>query len=148
MVVVSEALASDIPEVKVLYSECGYGGRIAESDIVLVARRNSEMVGVVRLASEGGVLILRGMQVKSSFQRQGVGTALLRQCVTYLGARSCYCLPYAHLVGFYSLANFRNANEAELPDFLVKRLRAYQVSGKEVLAMARPVKMSNESGHL
>ncbi|WP_166454791.1 GNAT family N-acetyltransferase [Duganella aquatilis] len=131
-----------------LYAKAGYGAAINPSDMVIVAHSDEQLVGVVRLCTEEGVAVLRGMQVRSAFQRQGIGAQLLRACKPFLDQHISFCLPYAHLLGFYGQAGFETANEADLPDVLAQRLSSYTAQGKDILAMRRfPHGVAEQSTH-
>ena len=149
---VRHATAEDISRVLSFYAERGYGGGIRPEDTVLLAERDGELVGVVRLAIEEGVVVLRGMQVHPKFQRQGIGKRLLATIASELDGKSCFCIPYAHLVGFYSEIGFQMIDPAKAPIFLRLRLERYQNrdDGKEYLIMCKGSMeqgaASNESG--
>jgi len=72
---VTVASTSELPEVAAFYATCGYGGGINQADTVLVSRICGQLVGVVRLCPQEGVVVLRGMQVHPAFRRQGVALA-------------------------------------------------------------------------
>src|SRR6266704_1969885 len=84
---VTVASTSELPEVAAFYATCGYGGGISQADTVLVSRIRGQLVGVVRLCPQEGVVVLRGMQVHPAFRRQGVGSRLLSACIPFLAAR-------------------------------------------------------------
>jgi GNAT superfamily N-acetyltransferase len=83
----------------------------------------------VRLAPEHGTPVLRGMQVHPDHRRQGVGSKLLARISEELGESSCYCIPYAHLVQFYSQIGFDVIEITLAPPFLKERLESYQARG-------------------
>lgn len=132
-----EATQSELGDVASLYAEAGYGAAIDPADIVIVAKDCGVLAGAVRLCTEEEVTVLRGMQILSAFQRQGIGSRLLAACVPFLDRRQAFCLPYAHLVTFYAAAGFELAADAELPDFLKRRRDAYNAQGQNVVAMRR-----------
>lgn len=137
MIEIFEAAQSDLGDVANLYAEAGYGAAIDPADTVIMAKVHGELVGAVRLCTEEGVTVLRGMQIRSAFQRQGIGARLLAACQPILERRQAFCLPYAHLVTFYAAAGFELAADAELPDFLKRRRDAYNAKGQNVVAMLR-----------
>src|SRR5437870_1821923 len=98
---VRRAMAEDISRALNFYAERRYRGGFRPEDAVLLAERGGELVGIVRLAAEVGVVVLRGIQVHLRFQRQGVGKRLLATVAQELDGRACFCIPYAHLVGLY-----------------------------------------------
>ncbi len=106
---------------------------------MLLAEQDGHLVGIVRLAAEEGVMVLRGMQVDPKFQRRGIGQRLLATVDRELNGRSCFCIPYAHLVDFYGGIGFHVIEPAQAPSFLRLRLRQYQNrgDGKEYLIMRR-----------
>ena len=124
-------------EVLSLYERVGYGGVPASDDLVIGARTAHDLVGVVRLATENGFLVLRGMYVLDEFQRQGIGLAMLHAVEEFLGDRECWCIPYSHLRGFYLRAGFVARPIEAAPDFLAERLKAYTESGRQVILMER-----------
>ncbi len=139
LIEVRRAMAEDISRVVNFYAERRYGGEIRPEDAVLLAERDGELVGVVRLAAEEGVVVLRGMQVDPKFQRQGIGETLLATVAQELDGKGCFCIPYAHLVGFYGGIGFHVIEPAKAPTFLRLRLERYQNrgDGKEYLIMHR-----------
>jgi predicted N-acetyltransferase YhbS len=139
LIEVRRAMAEDISRVVNFYAERRYGGRIRPEDVVFLAEHNGEPVGVVRLATKEGVVVLRGMQVHPRFQRQGIGKRLLATVAQELDGRDCFCIPYAHLAGFYGRIGFHVIEPAKVPVFLRLRLERYQNrgDGKEYLIMHR-----------
>ena len=83
--------------------------------------------------------MLRGMQVHPRFQRQGIGKRLLAAVARELDGNGCFCIPYAHLVGFYGGIGFHVMEPAKAPTFLRLRLERYQNrgDGKEYVIMHR-----------
>src|SRR5438477_10863732 len=126
LIEVRRATSDDIPGALDFYAERGYGGGIGPDDAVLLAEHVGELVGIVRLAREESVIVLRGMQVHPTFQRQGIGKRLLATLAQELDGRACFCIPYAHLVGFYSGIGFQVTEPAKAPNFLRLRLERYQ----------------------
>jgi predicted N-acetyltransferase YhbS len=121
------------------YEAWGYHGGVRPEDVVYLAEAGGELVGVVRRTVEdGGVTMLRGMQVAPRWQRRGIGTRLLRALVADLGGAECHCVPYAHLTGFYGLEGFATVPDADAPAFLRARLAEYRGQGLSVLVMRRP----------
>jgi predicted N-acetyltransferase YhbS len=108
------------------YRRAGYAGQVQATDRVLVAIEADQWVGIVRLALEGGVTVLRGMRVLAAHQRRGIGQQLLWAACDALDGRPCYCLPYAHLTAFYGQAGFRELDPQDAPAFLAERLADYR----------------------
>ena len=134
---VSIALPHAHATLNALYLRWGYHGGIAETDVVYVADIDRRPVGVVRRSVESGLLMLRGMQVAPDHQRQGIGSRLLRAFVADLPAADCFCIPFAHLPGFYAQGGFALHDESEADDFLRTRLAHYRAEGHRVVLMRR-----------
>lgn len=136
---IRRASAEDIPQVLRFYAGRGYGGGTTPSDTVLLAEEGGRLIGVVRLAPEHGTTVLRGMQVHPDHQRRGVGSRLLARISEELGESACYCIPYAHLVQFYSQGGFDVIEPSQAPQFLKERLESYQArgDGRKYLLMHR-----------
>ena len=130
----SEAESSDIAA---FYARCGYSGGLSSDDTILVAVKAESLVGVVRLCSEHQVAVLRGMQVLPDFQRQGIGRALLEECLSEIGDAVCYCIPWSHLEQFYSSGGFVRCESADVPEFLSERFSCYVAQGRDVIFMRR-----------
>ena len=139
LIEVQRATAGDISRVLKFYAERRYGGGIRPEDTVLLAEHDGDLVGIVRLTAEEDVIVLRGMQVHPGFQRQGIGKKLLANVAHELDGRHCFCIPYAHLVCFYSGIGFYVIEPAKAPTFLRQRLQRYQdrSDGNEYLIMRR-----------
>ncbi|HEV2610004.1 MAG TPA: GNAT family N-acetyltransferase [Noviherbaspirillum sp.] len=139
MIDISIARKDQFDDVRSLYARSGYTGGVADNDLVLIATDGGKVVGAVRLCpeGEGGLTVLRGMQVQDGFQRRGIGSRLLSACIPFLDEGIAYCLPYTHLVGFYRSAGFTVADQRELPGFLSDRLASYIAEGQNLLAMRR-----------
>ncbi len=137
MIEIRLARPSDVPQIEQLYAEAGYGGGIGADDYAMVALSGENIIGAVRLCSENGVTVLRGMQIKLAFQRQGLGARLLEACGAHLDENMAFCLPYSHLAEFYGLASFETVDASELPEFLAVRLASYLDRGQDVIAMRR-----------
>jgi len=124
-------------EVAEFYDRAGYSGEVGDTDVVMAAKIAGDLVGVARLVTENGVLVLRGMQVEPSIQRMGVGTKLLAALIEYIGHHECWCIPYGHLRQFYAGAGFEKVSEVAAPSFLVERTILYNELGKSVVLMRR-----------
>ena len=132
-------MTEDIPRALNFYADRQYGAGIRPEDAVFLAEHGGEVVGIVRLAAEEGVIVLRGMQVDPRCQGQGIGRRLLLTVAQELDGRECFCIPYAHLVEFYRGIGFQVIEPAKVPTFLRLRLAAYQNrgDGKQYLIMHR-----------
>ena len=120
------ATAADAPQVQALYAAWNYRGRVEPDDAVVVAEHEGRIIGVVRLAPEHGTTVLRGMRVEPAYQHQGLGSRMLAELDARLGAGECYCIAYAHLVGFYGQIGFAERAPEAGPRFLAERLASYR----------------------
>ena len=128
----------DQARARAAYESWGYRGGVQAADTLFLAEQGGALVGVVRLTLEEGTRMLRGMQVAPHAQRGGVGSRLLHALVSCLGGEECYCVPYAHLVGFYEQEGFAVLPLEEAPAFLVRRVADYRREGLDVTVMRRP----------
>jgi pimeloyl-ACP methyl ester carboxylesterase/N-acetylglutamate synthase-like GNAT family acetyltransferase len=137
---IREASPADRERVRPFYVALGHSGLVAATDRVLLAERDGEIVGAVRLCVEHRVQVLRTMRVRPDAQRSGVGSAMLRRFRTMLDGGPCYCLPYGHLTGFYGIIGFEEVAPAMLPAHLAARLAQYRAErpGVDMIAMRRP----------
>lgn len=126
MATIRRGVASDLQRIRAFYRTAGYAGTVQPDDEILLVEENHDVIGVVRLARENGVTVLRGMRVVPSHQRVGLGTRLLEAVSAALEDRPCYCIAYAHLLGFYARIGFREVDSANAPAFLVARLEDYR----------------------
>ena len=136
---IHEASAAENPDIAAFYERCGYSGGISSNDTVLAAIRDDSLVGVVRLCSEHQATVLRGMQVSPDVQRQGIGRALLEECLSRVSDAACYCIPWSYLEQFYSSGGFRRCESTDVPRFLLERYSGYIQQGRDVILMRRPI---------
>ncbi len=138
MLELRRAKNEDYSEIETFYSGVGYSGKLAQSDIVVVARENSEVVGAVRLCLETNCLVLRGMYVSEQRRGTGIGAALLLNASNEIGLRKCWCIPFIHLCSFYGKIGFMEVQPNTAPAFLSARIAEYTDRGKSVVLMRRP----------
>ena len=134
------AKTADLSGVAAFYEEVGYSCGVCSGDRIVVARDEQTIVAAVRLCEEEGVLVARGMYVAETLRRKGLGASLLERASSEIGRAECWCVPYAHLVEFYSRAGFVVCDNTAAPDFLLARLKRYTASGKKVAIMRRPAR--------
>jgi len=112
-----------------------------DSDVFFLAMDGGTVLGCVRYCVEEGTPMLRTMMIDAAHRRRGIGSQLLREFERYLesrGIHDVYCLPYAHLDGFYAAAGFQRVPADHAPEFLRARMRSYDPSGTAYLFMRRP----------
>jgi N-acetylglutamate synthase-like GNAT family acetyltransferase len=137
-IVVRRAGSIDWPRIEAFCRERGYQGFLSPEAVVVIAERGVSVAGLGRLQADDGVLVLRGMGVDSGFRRRGIGTRLLELLIAEIGARSCYCIPYAHLREFYGRAGFADLDFDAAPHVLRDRVLEYRHAGHDVILMRRP----------
>jgi|ERR1043166_2967845 GNAT superfamily N-acetyltransferase len=131
------ALGSEYDRARAAYETWGYPGSILPTDVVFVAERGDDLLGIVRRSVEHETVMLRGMQVDPAVRRRGIGTLLLRAFAADLDDRECFCVPFAHLVKFYGQVGFVPHDIERGPVFLGQRIERYRREGYEVLLMYR-----------
>ncbi|MDP3889534.1 MAG: GNAT family N-acetyltransferase [bacterium] len=119
------------------YKSVGYINQIVPTDKVLIALENNAIIGIVRLSYEEGTCTLRGMQIKHNYQRQGVGTALLKKLNILIGTDTCWCIPHDWLENFYGQIGFQKITEKEAPLFLQKRIKEVRKCYPYVMVMVK-----------
>ena len=137
-IVVRRADPMDRPRIEAFCHERGYRGFLSPEAAVVIAERGLDVAGLGRVQPDNGVLVLRGMGVDSGFRRRGIGTRLLELLIAEIGARRCYCIPYAHLREFYGRAGFADLDLDSAPHFLRDRALEYRNAGNDVILMCRP----------
>lgn len=137
-IAVRRAGPMDRPRIEAFCRERGYRGFLSPEAAVVIAERGVAVLGLGRVQADDGVLVLRGMGVDSGFRRRGIGTRLLELLISEIGARSCYCIPYAHLREFYGRASFADLDLDAAPHVLRDRVLEYRHAGNDVILMCRP----------
>jgi hypothetical protein len=79
---------ADFSTVEAFYASGGYFQAIPADCIVISAKAEDKTVGAVRLSQEGGVLVLRGMRIAQSYQRQGRIRRAMPPCISGSAVRS------------------------------------------------------------
>ena len=123
---------SRFADVRSFYDICGYTGPVNPDDDMIIAFSKSEIVGVVRLVNEHNVPILRGMNIREDFQRQGIGSRMLKAFDRLIVAKKLqpvYLICGTHLESYYGQVLFKKVESFQLiPAFLVERMKGYQVN--------------------
>lgn len=136
--VVLEVLTADhFPDAQTFYATVGYDGAIADDCTVFAARLDDRIIGVVRLAPENGVTVLRGMMIAREHQRNGIGTQMLRFMEPYIGDSDVYCLPHGWLEAFYGQIGFVKCDPLTAPTHLQERLANQKPKHPQMIIMAR-----------
>ena len=128
---------ADFEQVQRFYESVDYVQKLDPENLFYGALHNKEMVGVVRLAYENGVCVLRGMQVRANYQFLGIGTSLIKALEAEIPLKDCFCLPYKWLEKFYGQIGFKTISSEVAPEFLLTRLAEYQ--SPDLILMKREV---------
>ena len=128
---------ADLAAVDFFFESVGYRGGSHSSDRILVAQEDQRIVAAVRLCSEEGFLVLRGMYVMEERRGMSVGSMLLKSASAEIGSAECWCVPYTHLTKFYSRIGFRVHEGGITPKFLLQRRSRYIAKGHLVTIMRR-----------
>jgi GNAT superfamily N-acetyltransferase len=134
---VRHAVHSERLRVEAFYRDRNYRGFLDPEATVVVAQCGSDLIGVGRVQSECGHVVLRGMRVDPPFQRRGIGARILDRLVADVGDRACYCIPYTHLREFYRRAGFADLDLRSAPSFLRDRVLDYRAGRLDVILMRR-----------
>jgi GNAT superfamily N-acetyltransferase len=125
MVKVRTALPDEFERVAAFYRRSAYKPSIARDDLFVLAVEQDRICGALRLVTEEGTAVLRGMRVAPDRQREGVGTRMLEHAAAILGERECYCIPHRRLRGFYGQVGFAEIALGEAPSVLQDRWKQY-----------------------
>lgn len=129
--------ASRFSEAQGFYATVGYGGFITGDCVVFAAEEDGRIVGVVRLAPEHGVIVLRGMMIAPEHQRKGLGTRFLQFMAPHMADADVYAMPHDWLEGFYGQAGFVKIDLADAPKHMQDRLNQHREKHPDLIVMIR-----------
>ena len=86
-IVIGKAEESDFEDLLAFYKSVEYSQPISGTDQLVFAKCEHLIVGVLRIVTEHGHLVLRGMQVEKQYQREGIGTRMLEDLENIIGKR-------------------------------------------------------------
>lgn len=124
-------------QAQAVYTSLGYTSEIKPTDIVIVAKDDDKIVGLVRLETDTPVCVLRGMQVIPAYQRQGIGSKLLAKLDAVIAGRETWCIPHGWLTGFYGQIGFTQVPEETAPVFLQERIKLARAKWPQVIMMKK-----------
>lgn len=133
------ASVDELDKINAFYESLDYHSPAVAGDIACIAEDSASIVGAVRLSIENEIPVLRGMFVDKNYRGKGIGKLMLFFLEKLLPEQDCYCLPYAHLVGFYANIQFKQINENDLPPHLQQRLTGYLNKNLDMIGMKRVV---------
>jgi len=116
------ATKENLPAINQFYTACGYRGAATEQDQVVAALKGKHLVGCMRLSKEKN----RG--------------AMLNKALELVNGETCYCVPYVHLVNFFTRYGFKEIDPHSAPDFLIQRLNVYREMSQKMVLMRRDIK--------
>jgi N-acetylglutamate synthase-like GNAT family acetyltransferase len=122
---VREARADEIAWINQRYDEIRFLRSDPSRELIVVAELDGARAGIGRLVRVApGVAELGGIYVLEAFRRRGVADALVGHLVERgRGLGKLYCLPFAHLAGFYQGFGFAPPADPEsAPEELRKKL--------------------------
>ena len=119
------------------YESQSYHGGIAVEDFALGAWDGGRIVGLVRLAEEHDVNLLRGMFIDASYQRQGLGTRMLEALTPEMELTTHWLICPDRLNDFYARVGFQPAPVDERPPHLVVRAAKYQQVARGTMNVLR-----------
>lgn len=99
------------------YKKIGYGGTFRGQDNLYFVEEDEQILGVVRIALENDIQVLRGMQVLDIHRGSGIGTKLLQYLDEYFTNEPVYCIPYKRLVNFYGSIGFNELIKTQPQNF-------------------------------
>ncbi|MDJ0520705.1 MAG: GNAT family N-acetyltransferase [Planctomycetota bacterium] len=121
------------------YRRNEYTGTIHPEDDPLVAvTDDGAIVGVVRIAHEQGVQILRGMFLDEAHRERGLGTRMITMLAERMRPEPCWVICGPHLIRFYGRIGFRLTADEEAPAFLQERVAHYRDTYGPQCLLRRP----------
>jgi N-acetylglutamate synthase-like GNAT family acetyltransferase len=105
---IRQAIAEEIGWINERYDEVGFVHSDLTRDYVAIAEVDRSRAGLGRLVHiDQGIAELGGIFVVPEFRRQGLAASIVRFLIGQSGTCSTiYCLPFAHLSGFYESFGF------------------------------------------
>lgn len=134
---IRKLMKTDFEEARRFYESVDYVQKLDPDNLYHGAFHNDEMIGIVRLAFENEVWVLRGMQVRAAYQFLGIGTRLIKALEADIPSKDCFCLPYRWLEKFYGQIGFKTTPRESAPEFLLTRLAEYR--SPDLILMKRAV---------
>lgn len=118
---------ADIDQVLAFYKNTTYWNvdSVTPTDEIVTAYKDDNAIGLYRLCSDEGLLVLRGFFVLDGFKGNGVGTAMLKKMDEVLRGRTCYLICGLHLNAFYGRSGFSVATDGDIPYVLRERMKKY-----------------------
>lgn len=136
---IERADAAELAEINAFYRSVGYPDGARSEDRLWLARHENQVLAAVRICPQPeGYVLLRGLYVAESAQRQGLGSQLARAALADVAGRVCYCIPFAEIEVFYQKLKFLRIRPEHAPQRVADRLQRYLDDGLNVILMRRP----------
>ena len=127
MINIRQAKKEELDKVISFYHSLGYKGTegMDGSEFTLVAEDDNKFIGVVRLVTENGIKVMRGMFIDEPYQRRGIGKQFITLMNEELNDCECYCICKSHLENFVRGAGFKKIIPSDAPLHLFERYNKY-----------------------
>lgn len=127
MINIRQAKKHELDEVISFYHSQGYKDTegMDGSELTLIAEDNKKFIGVVRLVTENGIKVMRGMFVDEPYQHRGIGKRFIALMNEELYSSECYCICKSHLENFVGDAGFKKIEPSDAPPHLFERYKKY-----------------------
>lgn len=104
------ASKNDIPWIDSIYTKIQFLPSDYSKEYIVIAKANNEKVGLGRLIQIDNVLELGGMYVADNYRNKGIAGAIVKHLLAQAPkGKLVYCIPFAHLAGFYKSFGFVDA---------------------------------------
>ncbi|GEA53019.1 acyltransferase [Vibrio inusitatus NBRC 102082] len=124
-----------LPLLKKLYKSHYPSTKIKAGEKIIVAERDSQIVGVVRYRKLDKWELLTGMLVIPEVRNQGIASQLLHFSQNDILQDNFFCFAYKHLEQLYKAHGFKTIPVEELPSTLAKLYLRYTQTGKPLIVM-------------
>lgn len=131
-----------LPLIKKLYKAHYPSAKVKRDELIIIAQREKQIVGVVRLRDVEKYQLLTGMLTIPSVRGKGYGGAILEYCAQHHLHHGVFCYAYKHLKAFYARHGFEEVDVDDLPNTLKQKYLRYSESGKDLVPMQYRIQMA------
>ncbi|MGV3597308.1 MAG: GNAT family N-acetyltransferase [Bacteroidota bacterium] len=109
--IVRKTLPADMDWVNNIYKQIDFLPSVYEKEYVAIAEKGNNLFGAGRLITlADGSYELGGMYVDESQRGKGIARTIVMHLLQQAPeGKTVYCIPFAHLEGFYKSCGFSNA---------------------------------------
>ncbi len=105
----------ELDEANRIYARIDFAPSVRPRDRTFGASLRGVLVGLARINAYRDATEIGGFWTDPDSRGQGVATALLRHVIERVpDDRRCFCIPFAHLAGFYRAHGFRDVAAEDL----------------------------------